>query len=593
MTKFLIIFSLMTSFLFSQGSVIIDDFEEETGKRSAEKSRKCELLLSDEFFVNGKKGGKFVVTNENIDSSHPPYFYIIPPLTDWKEYNTISFYMLFISDKFFMVPSDAPNCSLILLSTDFDEIWLPGNKLQSFQIYIPPGKIVKVSIPLDKVRFKEKVGKILFCANRHKGIYYIDKIEISKEKEKDVNVKEVILKGIDIPLQFSISIQQDEGFWDIDRTFYYNSQKPVIIKLCANKPVEKQEKTFKIYYGENQEILNKKIVFEDKENQIFLRTNKEGNFKLNFDGKEESFKMKDIKRIENENLKIMENRRKKKDPFARGIISLYAGMIYDKDGNPDIEKTIKIIKDLGANCYTYLIAYHPEKELEFLPKFLEKAEKENLEVWVYTVPPSEAPIGRDKPINERKYPPFDMDYLKWAEAIAKISCEYPNLTLWMIDDFDGNLNFFTIEYTKKIYEKTKEINPKLLFGVCVYYNSINDFVNKGYLPFFDAVLWGYQHSYYLWPECGISAKSLPVEINTYYKLCPGKILIPCIYFTPHSSWPKERPTKEYLEEAMKIAFEQTGICWVYTTPRPGDFRYEIVKNFIGSHKLLFWKEIQK
>jgi len=585
MRKILIIFSLIISFLFSEESLIIDDFEEESRNRYAERSRKCELLLSEEFFVNGKKGGKFIVSNEDIKPSHPPYFSIEPTLTDWKDFNTISFYILFVSDKIFMPPSNMAPFSLILLSTDFDEIWIVGNKLQSFSFYIPVGKIVRVSIPLDKVRFKEKVGKILFCAKGYKGIYYIDKVEISKRKEKDVDVNEVTLEGINIPLQFSVSIHQDGGFWDIDRTFYYNSKKPVIINLCANKPIEKEEKIFKIYYGENQEILSKKIVFEKPETRIFWNINKEGNFKLNFDGKEESFKMRDIKKIENENIKIMKNRKKKKDPFARGIISLYAGMIYDKDGNPDIEKMVEIIKDLRANCYTYLIAYRSEKELEFLPKFLEKAEKEGIEVWVYTVPPSEAPIGRDKPINERKYLPFDMDYLKWAEAIAKISLQYPNLTLWMIDDFDGNLNFYTIEYTKKIYEKTKEINPKLLFGVCVYYNSIKDFVNKGYLPFFDAVLWGYQHSYSLWPECGISAKSLPVEINTYYKLCPGKILIPCIYFTPHSSWPKGRPTKEYLEEAIKIAFEQTGICWVYTTPKPGDFRYDIVKNFTTSLKL--------
>ncbi|MGC8977544.1 MAG: hypothetical protein ACP5OB_08015 [Candidatus Ratteibacteria bacterium] len=303
----------------------------------------------------------------------------------------------------------------------------------------------------------------------------------------------------------------------------------------------------------------------------------------------------ELKDIEKENMEILEKKRKTKNPFARGIFSLYAEdrgippsfAHHDAElhtfRNVDIER----IKDLGANCYTYLIWTESEKEFEFLPEFLKKAEKEGLEVWVYIVPPSEAPIGLDKPIQERKYPPFDMDYLKWAEEISKISVSHQNLTLWMIDDFGGhNLTLFTLDYTRKIYEKTKEINPKLLFGVCSYYDVIKDLTDKGYLLYFDAVLWGYQWSYKKWPDCGVSAKSLPFEINTYYKLCPGKILIPCIYFTRHPSWPKGRPTKEYLEKAIEISYKQAGICFVYTTPLKGTMQYDVVKNFINSIKLI-------
>ena len=58
----------------------------------------------------------------------------------------------------------------------------------------------------------------------------------------------------------------------------------------------------------------------------------------------------------------------------------------------------------------------------------------------------------------RKYPPFDLDYIKWVEAIAKISLIHPNLTLWMLDDFDGNTDYFTLAYTQKIYQASKKIN---------------------------------------------------------------------------------------------------------------------------------------
>lgn len=287
----------------------------------------------------------------------------------------------------------------------------------------------------------------------------------------------------------------------------------------------------------------------------------------------ENISVKNIKRIIDENKKIVRGRARS-NPFYRGIVSAYAGMVYKSDGSPDIDAMLSLIKELGVNCYTYLIAYRSDKELSALSDFCSKAGKEGIEVWAYLVPPSEAP---------KDYAPFGLDYLKWAEAIANISLQHPNLTLWMIDDFDGNLSFFTLDYTRQIYEKSKGINPNLLFGVCVYHESLKNFADMGYLQYADALLWGYQHSSSLYPDCGIYPNSLPLEINDYLKT--GKIAVPCIYFTPHSSWPEGRPKKEYLQEAMEIAFEQAGICWVFTTPKPGTFQYDVVKGFTSSHQL--------
>ncbi|MGC9004218.1 MAG: LamG domain-containing protein [bacterium] len=288
---------------------------------------------------------------------------------------------------------------------------------------------------------------------------------------------------------------------------------------------------------------------------------------------EKTLIVKNMEPIKKENISIVQERAKT-NPFYRGIISAYAGMIYKKDGSPDIEATISFLKELGVNCYTYLIFNHSEKELANLADFCDKAMKEGIEVWAYLVPPSEAP---------KDYPPYGLDYIKWAEAIADISRKHPNLTLWMIDDFDGNLSFFSRDYTRQLYETSKRINPNLLFGVCVYHEGLQGFINAGYLNYTDAILWGYQHNSSLYPDCGLYPYTLPLEINDYLKT--GKIPIPCIYFTPHSSWPEGRPTKEYLETAMKIAFEQAGICFVYTTPTPGTFQYDVVKGFTNSHRL--------
>jgi len=423
-----------------------------------------------------------------------------------------------------------------------------------------------------------------------------ERYELIKSGKKQPTLESLPSEEIQTPLVFGVVAEKINLIYDKKDPIQFS------VFLIADRPTDKKEekKVLFLLTNEKNNIIDKteKIVTLEKgerNKEVLVSFSPKAHGEYNLEVKigddtkmKKNIMVRDMDIVSKENIKIREERKKTGNPFYRGIICAYAGAIYKRDGSVDVDATISKLKDLGVNCYAYLIYTHSEQELAALPEFCKRAETEGLEVWVYLVPPTEAPINREKPIEERKYPPFDMDYLKWAEAIAKISLGHPNLTLWMIDDFDGNLNFFTIEYTKKIYEKTKEINSKLLFGVCVYYNAIKDFVNKGYLPYFDAVLWGYQHSYYIWHECGISAKSLPVEINTYYKLCPGKILIPCIYFSPHSSWPKGRPTKEYLEEALKISFEQTGIVWVFTTPLQGDFRYDLVQHFTHSAMLKRW-----
>jgi hypothetical protein len=311
--------------------------------------------------------------------------------------------------------------------------------------------------------------------------------------------------------------------------------------------------------------------------------------------------MNDMALIQQENIKIRTHRLQSGESFHRGIISAYSGMLYNEDTTLAIDSMIKRLLDLGVNCYTYLIYPQSEKELAALPEFCKKAADLGIEVWVYLVPPSEAPEAtddRNQPIADRpstalrikKYPPFDLDYIRWAEAISQISLTHLNLTLWMIDDFDGNMEFFTLEYTKKIYQTSKQINPNLKVGYCVYHDGdrLTRFVDGGYLPYCDGLLWGYQHNFRVEPNAGISPHSFPIEINDYYKICGDRLIIPCIYFKRHSSWPDDRPRLEYLEQAMKIAYEQAGVVWLFNTPKPNTPAYNMVKEYTKNMKLIKW-----
>jgi hypothetical protein len=144
------------------------------------------------------------------------------------------------------------------------------------------------------------------------------------------------------------------------------------------------------------------------------------------------------------------------------------------------------LKELGVGTYYWLV--EPAKDWEDLKLFLPKAAQVGLQVWVYLVPPSES---EPQPGAGAKYPePFLQDYVRWAEGIAKLSLQHTNLTGWVIDDFDGNLKFFTPDYVRRMQARAKSINPHLVFLPLTYFGSIKPFVNE-YREVIDGVVVAY------------------------------------------------------------------------------------------------------
>lgn len=270
-------------------------------------------------------------------------------------------------------------------------------------------------------------------------------------------------------------------------------------------------------------------------------------------------------------------------PAGHRRVVAYAGMKYDAQGKPRIKEMIDRLKNLGVNCYSYLIDSHSVAELDALPEFCQLALEVHLEVWVVLVPPSEEPGLQHG--SRMRYPPYGLDYQKWAEAIGQVSRTHHNLTLLMIDDFLYNTNYFTPDYVKKIHAILERENPKLLLGVTIYENQLHNMEEiRHYIPYVNAVEWGYQHKASLSPSYGISAASLPGNINEFARIFPDAVLIPCIYFTPHSSWSREA-TPIYLKATMTIAYRQAGVVLVFRTPYRDTRRYELVKKFCSRHIL--------
>lgn len=149
-----------------------------------------------------------------------------------------------------------------------------------------------------------------------------------------------------------------------------------------------------------------------------------------------------------------------------GVIADYDAELRRPDGRIDIDAMVSRLKELGINTYFWLI-WHAPTDWDDLQLFLPVAQKVGIQVWVYLVPPSESP-----PYTRLYSEPFRLDYIRWAEEIARLSLRHTNLSAWVIDDFYENRSFFTPEYVRKMQERAKSINQRLAFLPLMYFHQI-------------------------------------------------------------------------------------------------------------------------
>lgn len=156
------------------------------------------------------------------------------------------------------------------------------------------------------------------------------------------------------------------------------------------------------------------------------------------------------------------------------------------NGRLDTDMMVKRLHELGVTTYYWLII-EGATDWDDLQLFLPKAAKAHLQVWVYLVPPSES-----APHQGTHYPePFRLDYQRWAEEIAKLSLQQPNLTGWVIDDFYENHAFFTPAYVAEMQRRAHSVNPKLLFYPLMYYPEITRKFVDDYHAIIDGVVVAY------------------------------------------------------------------------------------------------------
>jgi hypothetical protein len=177
-------------------------------------------------------------------------------------------------------------------------------------------------------------------------------------------------------------------------------------------------------------------------------------------------------------------------PLAtRTHLADYDAELRRPDGRVDTSAMVQRLKELGVTTYYWLIA-HAATDWDDLKLFLPEAAKAHIEVWAYLVPPSES-----APKYSNLYPePFRLDYMLWAEEIARLSLEHTNLTAWVIDDFYENHALYTPAYVRDMQQRAKRLNPRLAFLPLMYYWEINRKFADDYRKVIDGVVAAYPQS---------------------------------------------------------------------------------------------------
>jgi len=243
----------------------------------------------------------------------------------------------------------------------------------------------------------------------------------------------------------------------------------------------------------------------------------------------------------------------------KGVFGTYDAAPRKADGRVDSDRLRSELVDLKVNAYNYLI-WHGKHDWEDLQAFLPAARVKGIKVWVSLVPPSESP-PRTKNYSE----PFQLDYARWAEEIAKLSARETNLVAWSIDDFAHNLKVYTPEALKTMLERARAINPRLAFVPCIYYKQLSPAVARDYAPLIDGVLFPYRNESV---KANLTdAGAVEAEVQRICELLgPGKPVIVDVYATGHSRLGPSTP--EYVRQVMLAAGKHADGLLVYCHQDP-------------------------
>ena len=170
-------------------------------------------------------------------------------------------------------------------------------------------------------------------------------------------------------------------------------------------------------------------------------------------------------------------------PFMLGDYCLNG--VRTPEGRTDVPKLLAVLKEMRVTDYMHLVwkekAYpHAWEDFQQMAPAFQKA---GIRLWLYLTPPSESPPE-----------PFGSNYVRWATECALVAKQYPVIRGITLDDFNGNVKFFTPEYCRTMMAQARQLAPGLVLFVICYYGYADPFlaphVKSGAI---DGIIWPYYH----------------------------------------------------------------------------------------------------
>jgi len=214
----------------------------------------------------------------------------------------------------------------------------------------------------------------------------------------------------------------------------------------------------------------------------------------------------------------------------------------------DSAALVERLKALRVNTYVFLVWKQSTDWDDLRHEFLPAARKAAIDVLVYIVPPTECTPTCSLP--------FEKDYVRWGEEVARLALEYPNLKGLAIDDFEYSLkDVFTPDYIRSIKAAMTEINPRTLLLPQVYWRSFTpEFVNA-YVPLVDGLIFAYRDD----PTTNtVRTASLEQQLQGAEAMMAskGKSLVLMVYTHPLGHLPMS-PDVRYVGEIVATGIEHT------------------------------------
>jgi hypothetical protein len=265
----------------------------------------------------------------------------------------------------------------------------------------------------------------------------------------------------------------------------------------------------------------------------------------------------------------------RRDVF-KNCLGTYGRPNWKTNGHADTQKLLSELEEIHANTFHWAIHAYTN-EWDEIKMFLPLARKKNIKVWITLMPPSESP-PRLKMYSE----PFRLDYVRWANEIAKLSLRETNLVAWSIDDFTHNQKVFTPEYLAEMMKAARDVNPRLAFVPCCYYREITPTFVQNYAPLLDAILFPYRDE-----SSGGNLKNpnnVESEIKTLReRLGPEMPIVLDIYASAHSRLGATTP--EYVEKAVADGLRTADGMMIYThrTVETDGAKREAIKRLFRDH----------